>query len=363
MTGFWPLSGQGMLLRRRGAAAKQAKIAVMDSPTGPSSRLNPLLAVALLTVAGFAVRLRGIGQSLGGDELLSWFGTWKQPLSVVLQRSPEYRDPNPPLFFLLAKASEAMGDPTVTIRLPSLIAGTLLIPLVWLLARRVANDRAALAAAGLAAFNLTAVFYSNEARPYELLAFLGALSALLLLKALDSGRAGWWLGWALASAAVMYTHYTGVFVVLAGFGWACWSHRDRLRRLFGWAALSALFFVPWIPSIGLNGTAYSSGRFEVSGVLAERLLRMFIANPFDEPPLLDVPGPGPLVLFTAAVIAAIGAMIVQRSRPVVREGSLLVLLAVASPIGMLLTSAITGSGFLLTRYLSPSFAEIGRAHV
>ena len=344
------------------------------------------LAVAALTLLGFLVRLRGIGQSLGGDELLSWFGTWHQPLSIVVQRSPEYRDPNPPLFFLLAKASESLGDATVSIRLPSLIAGTLLVPLVWALGRRIANERAALAGAALTAVNLTAVFYSNEARPYELLAFLGALNAFVLLKALDSRKTAWWLAWALTAAAVMYTHYTGLFVVLAGFVWACWTNRDQIKSLFGWAALAGLMFVPWIPSIGLSGTAYSSGKFVVSTVLAERLLRMFIANPFDDPPLLDVPGAGPLILFAVAVAGALLALTAEKLRsgskgtdsslieattttastftnaaPVtrlVREPVLLGLLAIASPVGMLVTSALTGSGFLLTRYLSPSFAAL-----
>ncbi len=344
------------------------------------------VAVAVLTFVGLLVRLRGIGQSLGGDELLSWFGTWHQPLSVVIQRSPEYRDPNPPLFFLLAKASESLGDATVSIRLPSLIAGTLLVPLVWALGRRIANERAALAGAALTAVNLTAVFYSNEARPYELLAFLGALNAFVLLKALDSRKTTWWLAWALTAAGVMYTHYTGLFVVLAGFVWACWTNRDQIKSLFGWAALAGLMFVPWIPSIGLSGTAYSSGKFVVSTVLAERLLRMFIANPFDDPPLLDVPGAGPLILFSVAVAGALAVIVAQRIRSgstdvvstpggsvttstsddmnatpggqLVREPALLGLLAVASPLGMLVTSALTGSGFLLTRYLSPSFAAL-----
>jgi len=335
----------------------------MASPTASSSRFSSPLAVALLTLAGFLVRLRGIGQSLGGDELLSFWGTWQQPLQVVIERSPEYRDPNPPLFFLLARASEALGDPTITVRLPSLIAGTLLIPLVWLLGRRISSERAALAGAALAAFNLTAVFYSNEARPYELLAFLSALSVLMMLKALDSAGLGWWVAWALSAAAVMYTHYTGVFVLAAGFTWACWTHRSKVWKLLTGAGAAALIFAVWVPSIGLNGTAYSSGKFELSPVLAERLLRMFIANPFDDPPLLDVPGIGPLVLFTGAVLIALGCVavqLVQRRQPsgIVREPALLVAVALASPAGMLLTSAVTGSGFLLTRYLSPSMAAL-----
>ena len=335
----------------------------MASPTTSSSRFSSPLALALLTVAGFLVRLRGIGQSLGGDELLSFWGTWQQPLHVVIERSPEYRDPNPPLFFLLARASEAIGDPTITVRLPSLIAGTFLIPLVWLLGRRICSERAALAGAALTAFNLTAVFYSNEARPYELLAFLSALSVLMLLKALDSGRLGWWAAWALSAAAVMYTHYTGVFVLAAGFTWACWTHRSQVWKLLAGAGAAALVFAVWVPSIGLNGTAYSSGKFDLSPVLAERLLRMFIANPFDDPPLLDVPGVGPLVLFAGAVLVALGCVAVQliQRRPpsgVVREPVLLIGVALASPVGMLLTSALTGSGFLLTRYLSPSMAAL-----
>ena len=36
-----------------------------------------------------------------------------------------------------------------------------------------------------------------------------------LLRALESGR-WWWIGYALASAAAIYSHYTGIFVLFNG---------------------------------------------------------------------------------------------------------------------------------------------------
>ena len=63
-----------------------------------------------------------------------------------------------------------------------------------------------------------AVYYGSEARAYSALTCLALASTYALLRALDGNSRWWWAAFAAATAAVMYTHYTGVFVLLAQTG-------------------------------------------------------------------------------------------------------------------------------------------------
>ncbi len=73
----------------------------------------------------------------------------------------------------------------------------------------------ALLAAALLASNAFLLQYAQEARAYTMLVFVACLSAWLLTTArLDGGR--WrWAAYALAAAALVYTHLVGVFVLAA----------------------------------------------------------------------------------------------------------------------------------------------------
>ena len=85
----------------------------------------------------------------------------------------------PPLHFLLAWASARIGDPTLWIRLPSLLAGVALVPLAYVLGRDTVGRRPGLVAAAIVALQPYAIFYATEARSYSLVAlFAGRLDRL-----------------------------------------------------------------------------------------------------------------------------------------------------------------------------------------
>ena len=80
--------------------------------------------------------------------------------------------------------------------LPAL-AGIATVALVYLAAERIGGRRAGWIAGGIAALNPLLVWYAQEARAYSLLAFFGALTFLLALRALERPRELW--AWALAA--------------------------------------------------------------------------------------------------------------------------------------------------------------------
>ena len=57
------------------------------------------------------------------------------------------------------------------------------------------------------------VWYSQEARAYELYALLGALSLLCFLRAYRLPRAGSLALWSLSSVLALLTHYFAVFLL------------------------------------------------------------------------------------------------------------------------------------------------------
>jgi mannosyltransferase len=304
--------------------------------------------ISALTVVAFALRVGGMDQSLLGDELFAYAEIHDQSLTGVVEQVKDSVEVSPPLYFVLAWASAQIGDPTVWIRLPSLVFGTALVPLTYALGARTVGHGAGIVGAALLALSPFAIFYSTEARPYATLAFFAVLSTLLLLRAIQSGG-WWWVAYTLASCAVIYTHYTGIFVLVAQAAVAATAHRERLVALALSNAGAALLFLPWISEVRGKGQLDVYGAFSVSWGLLGRPAKALVGHPLL--PLDDVPGVAALVVIAAAVAAA-GALAGRRR---LRFGhALLAALAVCTPLGMLGTAAVTGDDLFIVRNFTAS---------
>ena len=145
----------------------------------------PLLAalLALAIAAGLALRLVVLQQSSFGDELSTyWIVGDHSGLAGVWDVVHSDAEITPPLYFLAAKLTTGIHFSPEMLRLPSLIAGVLSIPLTYLVGLRTIGRRAALLAAALVALSPFLIYYSTEARGYQL--------AIALLLARPSAAAG-----------------------------------------------------------------------------------------------------------------------------------------------------------------------------
>jgi 4-amino-4-deoxy-L-arabinose transferase-like glycosyltransferase len=336
----------------------------MASP-GPVARVGgPAAVVAGLTVLALALRLALMRDSLLGDELIMFDIVHGRGLGDVLHivRATEK---TPPLHFVLAWASARIGDPTLWIRLPSLLAGVGLVPVAYLLGRATVGTRAGLVAAALLALQPFAIFYATEARAYALVALLAGLSTLGLLRALETDRGRWWAAYALAVLAVAFTHYIGVFVLLTQAAWAFWARRDRVRPLVLVHGLIVLAYLPWVPSY-LVQQGHSGDEAERIAALAPPSLEYFarantqvlLGQPFAS--LDDVPGTAAVVVALAVIVAAT-ALAAARARRGGRPGArgvLVIALAAATPVGIGLLSLPPDHSFLLPRNMSASLPAL-----
>ena len=132
-------------------------------------------------------------------------------------------------------------------RLPSLIAGTATIPLVYLVGARTLNKTAGADRRG-----------GDGAEPvHDLLLGRGAHLRAddRAPHALDPGapardrerRARWWVVYAICSCGALYSHYTSVFVLAAQVLWVVWKHREALRACILANVAVAVGFAPWLP--------------------------------------------------------------------------------------------------------------------
>ncbi|MBA3262226.1 MAG: glycosyltransferase family 39 protein [Thermoleophilaceae bacterium] len=315
------------------------------------------MVVFVLAAAGLGLRVRLVNQGLWGDEQLAYDDIHGKSLIGVLNAVSEGIENSPPLYFILARLTSALGNDPALLRLPSIALGTATVPLVYLLGVSALGRWASVAGAGFVSLSPFAIYYSVEARPYAALMFFCALSALCLLAALQRGGTRWWVAWGLSLGAVIYTHYTGVFVVGAEVLWALWARPAARREVLFSAAFAAATFLPWLPSVkGEQLEAYSQVATILGITYPGAVVSWTIGLPFLKPEA--VPGVAALILLASAV--TLGVLGGTRTR----DGSirskarspagLLSILAAITPAAVLIYSLVSDDLFLFPRNLIAS---------
>jgi mannosyltransferase len=333
-------------------------------PAGALGRVHAAVWMTGLTALGFALRVAGMGESLLGDELFTYEISRRAGAGELLDLVQTDLEISPPLYFLLAWLAAKLGDAVWLLRLPALLAGTALIPLVYLVGVRLATRSGALLATALAALSPFMVFYSTEARAYSLAALLVLASTYALLQALDSRARGWWAAYALASCLAMYAHYTAALVLAPQAAWALWTQREHWRAVLAANGAAALAFAPWLPSLSDDTGAVAQrviGAFEPFGpdTVQRALLRSIAGNPFMS--VEDLPGVVALALLGLAGMAALAGLVAlargPRRRPWPPRTGLLLALALGAPVGAALYS-LAGDDIYIARNMSVSLPGI-----
>ena len=160
-------------------------------------------------------------------------------------------DSGPPLHYLVSHVlllpfpSPGAGDTVV--RLFSLVASVLHLPLLILLGRRLSRAGSGLAAAALYALFPLAVLYGVEGRGYALASFLTLLAFERALAVRERPRFGTGAALAFCAAGAVLTHYLTVFPV-AALALLAIDARPAARRALALAGLAAVALsAPWAP--------------------------------------------------------------------------------------------------------------------
>ena len=178
----------------------------------PDTKLKTALWIlAGVTLFGLALRL-AVPRGIWLDEAIS---VHQAHLSFHdLFENLQYGDRHPPLHHLaLWLTVKAFGDGELAVRIPSIIAGTLAIPALYLLGRELYDRRTGLVAAAFGAASPMLIWYSQEARMYAFVELFGLLALWTQLRAIRNPSMGNWALYILATAALLWSHYFGLLLI------------------------------------------------------------------------------------------------------------------------------------------------------
>jgi uncharacterized membrane protein len=185
------------------------------------------LAVAALTVLAAILRFVGIGHQgfwfdEGNTALLVHFSPGKMLGLIPKSES------TPPLYYCVAWVwARIFGYTEAPLRSLSAVLGVATVPVAFAAGAKLISRRAGLIAAALVACSPILIWYSQEARSYEMLAFLASASLLAFAHARENPTPRALAAWVITSALALATHYYAVLIVVPEAVWLLAIHRRR----------------------------------------------------------------------------------------------------------------------------------------
>lgn len=151
------------------------------------------------------------------------------------------------------------GESDLALRFSSVVFGVLLIPVVYFLGKELHSRGLGLFSALMVSFSPVLIYYSQEVRPYSLLALLGTLSFLFLLRLEKGQNLLNYLFLVIFNVLILYTYTIGfVFVFLQAFIYLIYLKKTDNKSLknFIYAQLAILIlYLPYMFSV-INNFSY-----------------------------------------------------------------------------------------------------------
>ncbi len=212
---------------------------------------------ALIGISAVSLAVRFVvPRGLWLDEVTSVFEA-RQAYGTML-RTLRTADVHPPLYFTLLWATiRVLGSGDLAVRVPSILAGAAVVPLLYLLGKEAYDRRTGMIAAVLGAPAPFLVWYAQDARMYSLLMLFGVLALWGQLRVLHDPRSRLgWVAYALSSAGLAWTQYFGILLILvqqvAFVAYLVAGRHDRERTramLRGYVASMAVLVVAAVPLV------------------------------------------------------------------------------------------------------------------
>ena len=159
-------------------------------------------------------------------------------------------DSHPPLYFASAKLFGLAVPELVAGRLVSFVCGTLTLPVLYLLARRVAGGWIALAATFVLTISPLHIWYSQEARMYVPSMLFVAASYWALVEFRHVPQRKWAVLYGLSVLAAMYFSYSSLYALAPQailLTWLLRQYRRAALPLLIALGLAIAAYLPWVP--------------------------------------------------------------------------------------------------------------------
>ncbi len=214
------------------------------------------------------------------------------PASLILSNAGHSSHPG--LYYLLLHYWLPSGGTEVWGRALSVLWGALTVPAIFALGTLLFNRKVALVASALLALAPFHVAYSQEARMYAQLAFLGVMALICFHRAVESGHPGWWLATGVAATAAAATHLFAFLLLAAMSLYVLLCRRDALVKMILINLGAVIIVAPHLASM-LGGTPGRLGGLR---------------------PLVGKGRPNPLFPITAIHLLLVGYSITPKVMPV-----------------------------------------------
>jgi mannosyltransferase len=216
------------------------------------------LALAGLTILAAVLRFWRIGHQG------FWFDEGHTALLVHLSLGKMLgllprTESTPPLYFVVTWVwARIFGFGEAGLRSLSAVAGVLTVPVAYAAAAKLVSRRAGLIAAALVTTSPMLIWYSQEARSYELWVLMSAITLLTFAYALAAPTTRSLAAWVIACALALATHYYAALAVVPEAAWLLFVHRRRrsVQVAVGLAALAGLALIPL--ALSQRGTGNSN---------------------------------------------------------------------------------------------------------
>ena len=317
--------------------------------------------VGSMMMIGLLLRLPSLRMGLWRDEASTYFDALPDSLGELVATVIRC-ELSPPGFYLMMHQWMQWfgGMPDVVLKLPALSFGLLLIAATYGLGRAVGSRATGLVAAVVTTFASSAIYYSQEARPYSLAALLCCLSVLLYCQALSSRHQMRYLvGFVLCTGLFVYTQYTGLLLVgnLLCITLYLWWRREPTVNMLLFVAFGTVFllFAPWVPVFLIHLHTGTSGG--LSHFSWWHLPNQVLANLGHTVPLVGLlrKPVSFLVLLGLGVMA--GRFYSKRQARGLRSTASTPLILAGTLVLIAVVEAVVFSDFREDRYMSP-FAPI-----
>jgi len=232
----------------------------------------------ILVFIGAIFRLYNLGyNSLWLDEAATLSlssGTFEQIWSNMA-----VGDFNPPLFQILEHFMIMVGTTEIALRLLPAIFGIAAIPIMYLVGKEFKDKYIGIILAGLTAFSPFLITYSQEARAYSMIFFLGACMVLLFLRAMKVNKQTEWFMFAVVSAIAFWTHFYSVVLFIPLIIFAVYKFRFDWRPIVysvvAWVALALPLLFALYNLVIMRASSVPTYGYQGLNIVNQTFIEMF----------------------------------------------------------------------------------------
>jgi len=212
------------------------------------NRKRTIILLILIILLASALRFSSLAkEDYWLDEGFTMF-TGEQPTFAKVTDSVLFYETAPPFYFYILNIwIKLFGSSSTSTRSLSALLGILSIPIIFLTARNISDDKTALLTSLLSAVSMLLIWTSQEVRPYSLLVFLAVLSSYFLTLVYKNNNLITCLLYFVSLILLFYTSYFSVFIVFFQFMVVAFTKRYKLlAKVFLAQFIAFLFLVPWL---------------------------------------------------------------------------------------------------------------------